>query len=85
MFGEVLYIDAQAGMIHEPFVQALVASQEEEGGQEQERRCGEHGQECSQYSQTEGYAAQYGKDDVLQSGSICVFCNDGRPFSCGCI
>ena len=40
MFGEVLDVDAQAGVIHEPFVQALVASQEEEGGQEQEWRCG---------------------------------------------
>lgn len=85
MFGEVLYIDAQAGMVHEPFVQALVASQEEEGGKEQERRSGKYGQECSQYSKTEGDAAQYGKDDVLQTEVICVFCNGVRPFSCGYI
>ena len=64
MFGEVLYIDAQAGMVHEPFVQALVASQEEEGGQKQERRCGKYGQKRSQYSQRKGYTAQYGKDYI---------------------
>ena len=85
MFGEVLDVDAQAGVIHEPFVQALVASQEEEGGQEQERGCRKYRQECSQYSQTEGDAAQYGKDDVLQTEVICVFCNGVRPFSCGYI
>lgn len=85
MDGEVPDVGAQAGMVHEPFVQALVASQEEEGGQEQERCGGKYGQECSQYSKTEGNAAQYGKDDVLQTEVICVFCNGGRPFSCGYI
>ena len=64
MFGEVPDVGAQTGMIHEPFVQVLVASQEEEGGQKQERRCGKYGQKRSQYSQRKGYAAQYGKDNV---------------------
>lgn len=62
MDGEVLDIDTQAGMVQQPVIQLSVASKEEEGGQEQEWRCGEHGQECSQYSQRKCDAAQYGED-----------------------
>ena len=71
MDGEVLYIDSQTGMVQQPIIQLSVASKEEEGGQEQEWRCGEHRQECSQHSQRKCDAAQYGEDvfhDAFISG-----------------
>ena len=71
MFREVLDIASQTRMVHQPVVQSSVASQEEEGGQKQERSGGEHGKECAEYSQRKCDAAQYGEDvfhDAFISG-----------------
>ena len=64
MFREVLDIASQTRMVHQPVVQFSVASQEEEGGQKQERSGGKYGQECAEYSQCQGDESKYGVQNI---------------------